>query len=111
VEEIVEKMEARYGAADRIWVMDRGMLSDENINFLKQNGRRYIIGTPKSLLKKFERELLSGDWEKVSQGLQIKKCASPDGPDETFILCRNAARKEKEQVMLERFRVFGQASS
>ncbi len=103
VEEIVEKMEARYGAADRIWVMDRGMVSDENIDFLQQNGRRYIIGTPKSLLKKFERELLSGDWQKINEGLQVKKCASPEGTDETFILCRSAARKEKEQAILERF--------
>jgi transposase len=103
VEEIVEKMETRYGAAGRIWVMDRGMVSDENIDFLKHENRRYIIGTPKSLLKKFECELLSGDWEKVNPGLEVKKCASPDGTDETFILCRSAARKEKEQAILERF--------
>ena len=83
--------------------MDRGMVSDENIEFLKQEGRRYIIGTPKSLLKKFERELLSDDWEKINEGLQVKKCDSPDGTEETFILCRSAARKEKEQAMLERF--------
>jgi len=79
------------------------MVSDENIEFLKQNGRRYIIGTPKSLLKKFERELLSGDWQKINEGFQVKKCASPDGTEETFILCRSAARKEKEQAILERF--------
>ncbi|RMF64871.1 MAG: IS1634 family transposase [Calditrichaeota bacterium] len=103
VEEIVEKMEARYGAADRIWVMDRGMVSDENIEFLQQKGRRYILGTPKSLLKKFERELLSGDWEEINEALEVKKCASLEGTEETFILCRSAARKEKEQAMLERF--------
>ena len=103
VEEIVKKMEERYGAADRIWVMDRGMVSEKNIEFLSQNHRRYIIGTPKSLLKKFERELLSGDWQKINQGLEVKKCASPDGTEEIFILCRSAARKEKEQAMLERF--------
>jgi len=103
VEEIVNKMEERYGAADRIWVMDRGMVSEKNIEFLSQNHRRYIIGTPKSLLKKFERELLSGDWQKINQGLEVKKCASPDGTEEIFILCRSAARKEKEQAMLERF--------
>ncbi len=103
VEEIVKKMEERYGAADRIWVMDRGMVSEKNIEFLSQNHRRYIIGTPKSLLKKFERELLSGDWQNINEGLRVKKCASPDGTEETFILCRSAARKEKEQAMLERF--------
>jgi len=103
VEEIVGKMEARYGAAERIWVMDRGMVSEENINFLKQRGRRYILGAPKSLLKKFERELLGGEWEKINEALEVKKCTSPEGTEETFILCRSAARKEKEQAMLERF--------
>ncbi|MFQ5998637.1 MAG: IS1634 family transposase [Candidatus Bathyarchaeia archaeon] len=103
VEEIVEKMEERYGAADRIWVMDRGMVSEDNIEFLKQNNRRYIIGTPKSLLKKFEHELLSENWHRVNEGLEIKKCASPDGAEETFILCRSATRKKKEQAILERF--------
>ena len=49
----------RYGRADRIWVGDRGMVSADNIAFLKQSGRRYIVGTPKSMLKQFERELLS----------------------------------------------------
>ena len=103
VEEIVEAMEKRYGTADRIWVMDRGMVSDHNIEFLKQNARRYIIGTPKSLLKKFERELLSENWQQVHEGLEVKKFASPDGSEETFILCRSAARKEKEQAIVERF--------
>ena len=103
VEEIVEKMEARYGAAGRIWVMDRGMTSDENIEFLKQKGRRYIIGTPKSMLKKFERELLSGNWQEVHKGLEVKKCASPEGTEETFILCRSTSRKEKDRAILERF--------
>ena len=48
VEEIVKKMEQRYGAADRIWVMDRGMVSENNIAFLSQNHRRYIIAHPKA---------------------------------------------------------------
>jgi hypothetical protein len=45
--------------------MDRGMLSEKNIRFLKEEDRRYIIGTPKSMLKKFERELLDESWEHV----------------------------------------------
>ncbi len=53
VEEIVTTMEARYGKSNRVWVMDRGMLSQANIRFLQEGGRRYIIGTPKSMLKKF----------------------------------------------------------
>ena len=102
VQEIVETMEARYGKADRIWVMDRGMISEENIEFLKEGGRRYIVGTPKGMLRKFERELLSQDWQSVHEGLEVKLCPSPDG-DETFILCRSADRREKEKAMHERF--------
>ena len=53
VEEIVEAMEERYGRSDRIWVMDRGMISEENMEFLRQEGRRYIVGTPRPMLKRF----------------------------------------------------------
>jgi hypothetical protein len=52
VKEIVTTMEERYGRADRVWVMDRGMVSAANIEFLKEGNRRYIVGTPKSMLRK-----------------------------------------------------------
>ncbi len=68
LQEIVETMEARYGQAQRIWVLDRGMVSEENIDFLKEGGRRYIVGTPKSQLKRFERELLAEDWHDDPRG-------------------------------------------
>ena len=103
VEEIVTKMEKQYGAADRIWVMDRGMTSDKNIHFLQQNNRRYIIGTPKSLLKHFEKQLLAKDWQTIQEGIEVKYCPSPSG-EETFILCRSATRKEKDQAICERFK-------
>ena len=102
VEEIVETMEDRYGRADRIWAMDRGMISEDNLAFLREGGRRYIVGTPKGMLRKFERELLSKDWESIHEGLEVKRVASPDG-QETFILCRSADRREKEKAMHERF--------
>jgi len=103
VQEIVETMERRYGMADRIWVMDRGMISQQNIAFLKQHHRRYIIGTPKSLLKKFEQQLLSPDWQTIQPGLEVQSCRSPFGDTERFILCRSSSRKEKEQAILQRF--------
>jgi len=102
LEDIVEMMERRYGPSNRIWVLDRGMVSEEHIEFLKQHGRRYLVGTPKSALKQFERELLSQDWETVRDGLEVNKCSSPDG-QETFILCRSADRGQKEKAMHERF--------
>jgi transposase len=102
MEQIIETMERRYGRSNRIWVMDRGMVSEEHIEFLQQQGRRYLVGTPKSALKKFEHELLSDNWETVREGLEVKKCPSPDG-QETFILCRSADRREKEKAMHDRF--------
>jgi transposase len=104
VEEIVTTMEGRYGKSDRIWVMDRGMTSADNIEFLRQENRRYIIGTPKSMLKKYERELLKEDWSKVRDGLEVKLCQDPESrSDETFILCRSSDRASKERAMHDRF--------
>ena len=102
LQEIVATMERRYGRADRIWVGDRGMVSANNIAFLKQSGRCYIVGTPKSMLKQFERELLAADWHAIRDGLEVKLCPSPDG-DETFVLCRSRDRREKEKAMHGRF--------
>jgi transposase len=102
VKEIVEAMESRYGKANRIWVMDRGMVSADNVEFLRQGGRRYILGTPKSMLRKFEQQLLDGNWREVHQGLEVKLCPAPGG-EEVFILCRSAQRQLKEQAMHDRF--------
>jgi len=101
VEDIVQLMEKRYGKADRIWVMDRGMASEDNLAFLQQEGRRYIIGAPRSQLKQFEAELRADDWEQIREGLEVKRVAAPEG-DETFILCRSTQRQAKEQAMHER---------
>lgn len=102
VEDIVEKVENQYGSVRRIWVMDRGMISEENLEYLRSGGRRYIVGTPKSQLKRFELELLREDWQQVRQGLEVKLCPSPDG-EESFILCRSTARAIKEKQIHERF--------
>ena len=101
VEDIVTLMEKRYGKADRIWVMDRGMASEDNLAFLRQEGRRYIIGAPRSRLKQFEAELRADDWEQIREGLEVKRVAAPEG-SETFILCRSTQRQAKEQAMHDR---------
>jgi len=103
LEEVVETMEGRYGKAQRIWVLDRGMVSEDNIEFLKAGGRRYIVGTPKCQLKRFEQQLLSQDWRAIREGLEVKLCPCPVGSEETFVLCRSRDRGEKEQAMHARF--------
>jgi transposase len=102
-EEMVLAMESKYGKANRIWVMDRGMVSEENIEFMKERGARYIVGTPKSMLRKFEQELLTRGWEEVHPGVEVKICDCPEGGEETFVLCRSEGRKDKETAILNRF--------
>jgi transposase len=103
VEEIVETMEARYGIAERVWVMDRGMMSADNIEWLQQTKHRYLIGAPKSELRQWSRALAEDkDWHKVRPGVEAKLCTGPDGT-ETFLLCRSADRREKEKAMHARF--------
>ena len=102
VEDIVEKIEAQYGSSGRIWIMDRGMVSEENLEYLRAGGRRYIVGTPRGQLRRFEQEMLKTDWQQVREGLEVKLCRSPDG-DESFILCRSTARAIKEKQIHERF--------
>jgi transposase len=102
-QEMVEILEKKYGKAGRIWVMDRGMVSEGNLKYLRSTGARYLVGTPKSMLKKFERELLDQSWEEVQPGVDVKVCRSPDGTDETFVLCRSLGRREKENAILNRF--------
>lgn len=103
VEEVVEKMEERYGKAQRVWVMDRGMTSEHNLQWLREGGRSYLVGTPRSEMKKWHRELVDrGGWKAVRDTLEVKLCKGPDGA-ETFILCRSAERMRKERAMHERF--------
>jgi len=104
VQEIVAGMETRFGKAQRVWVMDRGMVSQENVTWLNQTGRRYVIGTPKAELKRFAQQLKdSADWRHIREDIEVKLCRSPEG-DETFLLCRSAARVDKEHAMHERFK-------
>jgi transposase len=103
LEHVVDEMESRYGKAKRVWVMDRGFASRENIEWMQKEGRSYLIGTSKVELRKWERELVEKDgWEQVRDGLEVKLVNGRDGT-ETFILCRSDQRREKEAAMHTRF--------
>jgi transposase len=103
VKTIVKLVEKTYGRAERIWVMDRGMVSEKNLIFLRESERKYIIGTPKAMLKTFKHDLTEEGWDTVHEGLQVKTCTAPDGSEDRFILCRSQARQQKEQAMHQRF--------
>jgi len=100
---IVAIMEARHGVVGRVWITDRGMASAKNLAWLRETGRRYIIGAPKSELKKFGPELAAAaGWRTVQEGVEVKLARHPE-TDETVILCRSADRRSKERAMHDRF--------
>jgi transposase len=102
VQSIVESLEKKYGTLDRVWVLDRGMVSEANLKFLRERGSYYIVGTPKSMLRQFEQHLADQDWTEAQANVEVKLVPSPDG-QETFILARSADRRAKELAMHDKF--------
>jgi transposase len=100
---IVATMEARHGVLGRVWITDRGMASANNLAWLRDTGRRYIVGAPKSELKKFGADLATATgWRTVQEGVEVKLTRHPETA-ETVILCRSADRRSKERAMHDRF--------
>src|SRR6184192_259035 len=102
VETILRMVERKYGKARRIWIFDRGIVSEENLAAIRKRGGQYLVGTPRRQMKRFEAELVKEDWTRVRPEVEVKKVAIPQG-EETYILCRTAGRKEKEQAIRKRF--------
>jgi transposase len=103
METILRMVERKYGKARRIWVFDRGIVSEENLAAIRKRGGQYLVGTPRSQMKPFAAELLKeDDWTRVRPEVEVKKAVIPQG-EETFILCRTTGRKEKEKAIRQRF--------
>jgi transposase len=102
VEAVLRMVERKYGKARRVWVFDRGVVSEENLEALRRRGGHYLVGTPRSKLKQFEKPLLEGGWEQVRPDVEVKLVPAPQG-EETYILCRSTARQAKEQAIRSRF--------
>ena len=102
METILRMVERKYGKARRIWIFDRGIVSEENLAAIRKRGGQYLTGTPRSQMKQFEAELLKDDWTQVRPEVEVKKVPISNG-EETYILCRAAARAEKEKAIRNRF--------
>jgi transposase len=102
LEAVMRMVERKYGRARRVWVFDRGIISEENLAALRRRNGQYLVGTPRSKLKQFEAELLTEGWERVRDDVEVKRVAMPGG-EETYVLCRTTARREKEKAMRSRF--------
>lgn len=102
LEDIVRAMEDKYGQPRRVWVLDRGLSSEANLAWLRARGATYLVGTPKSRLRRHEAALLDErGWQRVRGGLEVKLVDEP-GSSERFVLCRSTERAAKEAAMLER---------
>jgi len=92
-------IESLYGRADRIWVMDRGIPTEEVLGEMRAEGVYYLVGTPKSRLNKMEQALVDHPWSQVHDGLQVKLIAQGD---EVYVLARSEDRRQKERAIRRR---------
>ena len=93
------KIESLYGKANRIWVMDRGVPTEQTLREMRAEDIHYLVGTPKSRLGRMEQTLLEQSWSQVHEGLQVK-LIEQDG--EVYVLARSEDRRSKEQAIHRR---------
>ncbi len=96
--EFLRKIETQYGKAERIWVMDRGISTEEVLEEMRSSDPpvRYLVGTPRGRLSRFEADLLSRPWQKVRDGVEVK-LHTEDG--EIYVYAPSLDRVAKERAM------------
>ncbi|MCX6868840.1 MAG: IS1634 family transposase [Verrucomicrobia bacterium] len=99
LQHIVQTVETKHGRARRVWVFDRGINSEANLEWLRQRGACYLVGTPKSQLGAFEQKLTEGDWLRAAPEVEVKLCPADN---DLYVLCRSQGRIQKEQAMRRR---------
>jgi len=103
MEVMLRMVERKYGKARRVWVMDRGIVSEANLAAIRKRDGQYLVGTPRSQMQEFETQLQEeSHWEQVRDEVQVKLISIPGGA-ETFILCKTEGRQQKEQAIRNRF--------
>jgi transposase len=96
LDEMLDAVERKHGRARRVWVFDRGIVSEKNLKTLRERGSSYLVGTPRSALKTYEARLLDGDWQSVSDEVKVQLITEEN---ETYVLARSHARAQKEGAM------------
>jgi len=99
--DFLDKIEKLYGKAERVWVMDRGIPTEEVLAEMRQSDPpvHYLVGTPKGRLSRYEKELLEQPWQAVREGVQVK-LLSQEG--ELYVLAESKDRVNKERSMRQR---------
>ena len=95
----LDRIEHRYGKANRIWVMDRGVPTEDSLAKMRAMGASYLVGTPKGRLTKLEKDLLLKPWQQVREGVQVKRLSVEQ---DTYVLAQSNARIDKERAMRRR---------
>src|SRR5258707_346218 len=102
METILRMVERKYGKARRIWVFDRGIVSEENLQAIRKRGGQYLVGTPRSQMKQFEEELMKDDWTQVRPEVEVKRVGIRKW-SEPVCRARTRGGKKKEKVIGNRF--------
>src|ERR1700686_1348385 len=99
--DMLRKIETRYGKANRIWVMDRGIPTEEVLAEMRAADPplSYLVGTPKGRLSKLEKALLTLPWQAVREGVDVKLLPQDQ---ELYVLAQSHARINKERAMRRR---------
>ena len=92
----LDRIEHRYGRAQRIWVMDRGIPTEDSLAKMRSMGANYLVGTPKGRLSKLEQAFLTKPWATVRDGVQVKRLATEE---DVYVLAQSDARIDKERGM------------
>ena len=93
------KIERQYGKRNRLWIMDRGIPTEEALEQMRTEGASYLVGTPRGRLSKLEDQLLAQPWKQVQAQIEVK--LARDGED-LYVLTRSGGRRDKEQSMRRR---------
>jgi transposase len=99
LKEFLAKIEKLYGKARQVWVMDRGIPTEASLEEMRQEGMAYLVGTPKSLLNKVDKDLVDRSWEEVHDGVQVKLL---EQEKELYVLARSVDRQKKEEAIRRR---------
>ena len=99
--DFLERIEAQYGRSDRVWIMDRGIPTEETLSSMRAGDPvvRYLVGTPKGRLTRMERSFAELPWREVRESVEVKLLAEDD---ELYILAQSRARIAKERGMRRR---------
>jgi hypothetical protein len=98
---LVRTLEQRFGKCQRVWVMDRGMISKDNLAFLSRDGRRYLIALKRGALTQWAKELIRPGWERLPDNETVEiKCLRRGRS--TYLLARSLPRRRKERAIRRR---------